>query len=268
VALDAYAAQRCGLPLSEVAHDFVNYPHLARLHAAVNDILTMSLPPQLLSWMQSMLSMPEPPSFEGMRTALVAAAAGSDRPHLQALSRFILFEGVRLNLVIMARWFPQETLGVGLEMGDLDRLAEARVVQWLTQGPAVPEGIRPFRVIVSAALHALGARAEKLRAGLADLRRDFVEAAQRRAAIEEVLSEMDVRDALLIRNEMAPSMGEQRLTIEHLQERHGFVLGDVSRNALDQRFKRARVKSREKLRRRPVALLDLLRHSGAAGAGR
>src|SRR5690606_12150480 len=45
---------------------------------------------------------------------------GATDPHRQALARFALFEGVRLNLVVMARWFPHETLGVGLEMGDLD----------------------------------------------------------------------------------------------------------------------------------------------------
>jgi hypothetical protein len=268
VALDAYAAQRRGVPLSEAASDFVNYPQLARVHAAVDGILTMSLPPQLVAWVLSLLSMPEPPSFDRMRAAMVAAAADSRHPHRQALARFALFEGVRLNLVVMAKWFPHETLGVGLEMGDLDRIAEARVSEWLAEGPAVPDDVRPFHVIVSAAVQALSSHAEELRAGLAHLQRDFLEAAQRRAAVEEVLSEMDVRDALLIRNEIAPGLDEQRLTVEHLQERHGFVLGNVSRNALDQRIKRARVKSRDALRRRPVALLDLLRESAAVGGAR
>lgn len=97
VALDAYAALRHGVPLSEAAGDFFNYPQLARLHAAVDDVLTMSLPPQLVSWVQSLLSMPEPPTFDGMRTAMVLAAADSEHPHRQALARFVLFEGVRLN---------------------------------------------------------------------------------------------------------------------------------------------------------------------------
>lgn len=268
VALDAYSAQRRGLRLSDAANDFVNYPQLARLHAAVDDILTMSLPPQLVAWVQSLLSMPEPPTVDGMRTAMVAAAADSKRPHLQALARFALFEGVRLNLVLMARWFPHETLGVGIEMGDLDRIAEDRVAEWLDDGAAVPNDVRPFHIIVSAAMQALSAHADELRAGLAHVQRDFLEAAQRRAAMEEVLSEMDVRDALLIRNEMAPGLDEQRLTVEHLQERHALVLGDVSRNALDQRIKRARVKSRKALRRRQVALVDLLREPAVVGGAR
>lgn len=268
VALDAYSAQRRGLALSEAATDFVNYPQLARLHAAVDDILTMSLPPRLVEWVLSLLSMPEPPTVDGMRTAIVAAAADPRHPHRQALARFVLFEGVRLNLVLAARWCPHETLGVGVEMGDLDRIAEARISEWLAEGPEVPNDVRPFHVIVSAAIQALSAHAEELRAGLANLQRDFLLAAQRRAAIAEVLSEMDVRDALLIRNEVAPSLDEQRLTVAHLQDRHGLVLGHVSRNALDQRLKRARVKSRDALRRRRVALLDLLRESAAMGGAR
>lgn len=268
VALDAYAALRHGVPLSEAAGDFVNYPQLARLHAAVDDILTMSLPPQLVSWVKSLLSMPEPPTFDGMRTAMVLAAADSEHPQRQALARFALFEGVRLNLVLMARWFPHETIGVGLELGDLDRIAEARISEWLAEAPAAPDDVRPFHVIVSAAVQALGTHAGELRAGLAHLQSEFLEAAQRRARVEEVLSEMDVKDALLIRNELAPDLDEQRLTVEHLQERHSLVLSGVSRNALDQRIKRARRKTRGDLRRRRAALLDLLRENATAGAAR
>jgi hypothetical protein len=265
IALDAYSAQRRGVPLSEAACDFVNFPQLARFHAAVDDILSMSIPPELVTWVQSLLSMPEPPSFDGMRTAMVAAAADPVHPRRQALARFALFEGVRLNLVLATRWFPHETIGVGVEMGDLDRIAEARVASWLAAGPAVPNDVRPFHVIVSAAVHALNAHAEELRAGLVHLQCDFVVAAERRAAVEEMLNEMDVRDALLIRNEIAPAFGEQRLTVEHLQERHGFVLGDVSRNALDKRIGRARTRSKDGLRRRRVALVDLLGKSAAVG---
>lgn len=268
IALDAYAARRRGLSFAEAATDFTNFPQLARIHAAMDDILTMSLPPPLIGWVKSLLSMPEPPSFEGMRKALVAAADDDSNPHLQALAHFALFEGVRLNLVIMARWFPHETFGVGMELADLDRNAEHRVAEWLAEKPAAPDDVRPFHLIVSAAVHALYEHAEQLRAGLASLQQDFIIEARRRASIEEILSEMDAKDALLIRNELAPDLDEQRLTVEHLQERHMLVLGHVSRNALDQRVKRARIKGREGLRRRRVALLDLLRESAAVGGAR
>jgi hypothetical protein len=177
----------------------------------------------------------------------------------------VLFEGVRLNLIIFAKWHPHETLGVGVEMGDLDRIAEAHIARWMTEGPAVPDDVRPLHLLVAAAVRALSVHARQLTEGLAHLQRDFLDAAKRRAAVEELLSEMDVCDALLIRNEMAPYLEEQRLTVELLQERHDLVLGDVSRNALDQRVRRARKKSRDSLRRRRVALLDLLRVPAAVG---
>src|SRR5437773_10784923 len=65
IALDAYAANRRGAPLSDAVVDFANYPHLARVHAFVDDILTLSLPAEVVDWVESLLSMPEPPSWEG-----------------------------------------------------------------------------------------------------------------------------------------------------------------------------------------------------------
>jgi hypothetical protein len=155
-----------------------------------------------------------------------------------------------------------------MEMGDLDRIAEERVAKWLSEEPTAPDGVRPFDVIVRAAQNALNAHADGLRLALANVQRDFVEELQRRAHIEKALGEMDVRDALLIRNEFAPNLDEQQLTVELLQERHGLVFGDVSRNALDQRKKRSLKKGHDGLRRRRVALLDLLRESAAVGGGR
>ncbi len=166
--------------------------------------------------MKSLLSMLEPPAFDRMRTALVAVAAGSQRPKWQALAHFALFEGIRLNLVLMARWFPHETSGVGLEMSERNQIAEARISEWLAAAPEVPADVRLSHLIMSATMQTLSARPEKLRAGLVHLQRDFFEAIQRRAKIEEVLSEMGVRDALLIRNELSPELNEQRLRSEHL----------------------------------------------------
>jgi hypothetical protein len=265
IALDAHTARLAGLTFSEAASDFVNYPYLARVHVAIDNMLTMSLPPRLAKWVQTFLSMPQPPSLNNMRTALVATAVSSDNPRLEALARFALFEGVRLNLVVMARWFPTETFGVGLEMIDLDKIAEERTAEWLAQEPVVPDDVRPFHVIVAAALQTLGERADELHRALAELQRDFVEEVQLRGTVEEVLGEMDVRDALLIRNELAPSLGEQHLTIERLQERHLMVLGNVETNTLHVRSGRARSGTRDSLRRKRVALLDLFREAKKKG---
>lgn len=275
IALDAHTAMTHGVPLAEAVHDVANFPYLARVHAAVDDLLTLSLPPPLVDWLTSLLAMPEPPAFDSMRTALVVAAAEPQSPHRGALARFILFEGVRLNLVLLAKWHPHETYGVGLELRDLDAIAEARVDEWFAEEPAAPEGTRPFHVIVSAAAQSLGEHAAAFRAALVGVQQELVEGLQMRAKVEELLTEMDVRDALLFRNQFAPAFGEQRLSVELLQERHWHVLAELSRDALDQRAKRARDKARqmaqdtgESPKRRRIALLDLLRDAAGVGGAR
>jgi hypothetical protein len=264
LALDAQTATVRGIPLANAVLDFENFPQLARLHAAFDDILTMSLPPQLEAWVRRLLAAPEPPSFEMMRTALVATAADSSRPLQQALARFFLFEGVRLQLVVMVRWFPTETIGVGLDVGELSSIAEDRIASWMSEGDPTPPDTRPFQILVAAAVHGLDQHVGELRAAIATLQADFVEAARKHAEIEAHLNEMDTTDALLIRNAIAPTLGEQQLTVDHLQRRHFLAMGEVSRNALDQRFRRARQRGVEGLRRRRVALLDLIRHESAA----
>lgn len=265
LALDAHAAIAQGIPFADATLDFENYPHLARAHAALDDILTLSLPPELETWVRKLLGTPEPPTFEGMRTALVATAADPSRPLQKALARFLLFEGVRLQLVVMVKWFPKETIGVGVGLGALSRIAEDRIQVWLAAEDPVPADTRPFHILVAAALHAFDEHVGELRSSLASLKNDFIEALRRQADIETFLNEMDATDALLFRNELAPELGEQKLTVDHLQRRHIIVMGSVSRNALDQRFRRARSRGVERLRRQRVALLDLIREAALEG---
>ncbi len=264
VALDAYTATRQSVCFAKAVHDWDNYPYLARLHSALDDILTMSLPPTLERWITELLSSPEPPSFRETRRALVQEAASGVNPRLRALARFALFESVRLNIVLMARWYPDETFGVGLELQELDKIADEQVTEWLSQDPAAPEHTRPLLLIVVSALERLTIKSVDLRDALRGLQADVVAELKTRAAIEAALADMDVRDALLIRNYAAPYFGEQKLTIEHLQKRHFHVLGDVQRNTLDQRLRRALKKNGDALRRRRVALFDLLRNIGTA----
>lgn len=257
IAMDAYTALAKGTRLGDAVLDFENYPYLARFHAYMDDILTLSLPPELEQWLRKLVAMPEPPAFESMRCKLVATAAEPANPYLQALARFVLFEGVRLNLVLGVHSHREETMGVGLQLGELDEIAEQHVDTWLAEGPAVPEDTRPFHIIVAAAVEKLAERSNELHEEMRSVKRDVVEAISRRCQIEAALAEMDTVDALLVRNAIGPALGEQRLKVEHLQQRH-IVLEDYKREALDQRLKRAKEKGDAGLRRRRVALVDLL----------
>lgn len=261
---DALAAERRGVPLSQAAADFTNYPQLARLHAVFDSILTLSLPPEIVVWVRSFLAMREAPALDRMLVSLVDAASNAQSPHLRALARFALFEGVRLNLVVLARWYPSETFGVGMELADLDRIAEHRVDSWLSSGPAAPHGVRPFHLVAVAAIESLNSHADELRREMATLQREFVEQLRMRGRIEGLLGAMNAPDAILMRNELASSLDEQQVTVEMLQSKHPLLLGGVTRNALDQRARRARSKPEQLVRKRP-ALIDLLRERDAGG---
>lgn len=138
-------------------------------------------------------------------------------------------------------------------------------MKWLATGAVVPHGVRPFNVIVKAAQIGLLEHKEMLRDSLRRAQQDFVNELNERAEIEELLGAMDVRDAILVRNEVASELDEQRLTIELLQERHAVAFGGVSSDALYQRVKRARKKPAARSKRRSVALLDLLRDIAPGG---
>lgn len=265
ITLDAHTAKQKGVGFAVAAGDFENFPHMARFHVGVDDLLTMGLSPKIEKWVRKMLASPEPPAFDKMRASLVAAAADTTEPTRQALCHFLLYEATRLNLVLAARWYPQETIGVGLEIGQLDELAERTVQEWLSKRPAVPSGTRPFRIIVSAALQRMTELTAELHDELQSVQRDFLDAAQKRARIEEALAKMEPAEALLIRNtpEISAVLGEQSLTVERLQGRHFLTLGQVTRNALDQRLRRARQRGAADLKRRRVALLELLRDPNA-----
>lgn len=68
---------------------------------------------------------------------------------------------------------------------------------------------------------------------LAERNRDVFE-----ARVESYLREMNLVDAVLIRNRIAPTIGEQRLPLEVLQSEHPLALGTMTRAAMDQRVKR------------------------------
>ena len=248
--------------------DFDNYPYLARCHTAIDDILTMSLPPVLERWVSHLIDAPEPRSFEGIRCALLSAAADPGNAFLQALARLALFEGVRLNLVLMARSNPGETFGVGMELRDLDEIAEDHVNRWLSEEPVIPANTRPFHILVAAALERLAERSAEMRTFLWSMQKDFAEALAMRGRIEAMFAQMDTVDALLVRNSLAPEFDGQKLTVEHLQKRHIMALGGMRRDALDQRVRRARQKGAVRLRRRRVALLDLFRAQQEATSAR
>lgn len=263
VGSEALAADARGTDLAEAVDDFENYPHLARFHAGVSDILTRSLPPELVKWARRLLAMPELPLAQEVHAALVASAIQEADAVRRVLFKVILFEGIRLNLAIQARHGRGAFTAIGGTGHHLSVIAETEMRVWLEMQPHLPSDVRPFRLMVEAALRALQTHQADLKETVAELATDVVEIMHLRAQLDDKLTHVEAGDAVLLRNAFAPALREEgRLTIETLQARHPLVLGEVNRNTLDQRV--LRLKEHMKThdgdlpRRKGTALVDLL----------
>jgi len=258
--LEAEAAIAKDLTFSAAAVDFDNFPLLARLHAGVDDILTLSLPPEVVQWIFRFLARIDEiePHLDGVTEELVQLAAlpvefSDPTP---ALARFVLFELVRVQLILLARRHPHEVFGHGLELDDLSPIAEKQVELWLKEAP--PAEVRSRLVLEAAACVGLSVHVAVLTTELDRVGKDIHAGMVRRAEIEAELSQCEARDSLLIRNGLAPGLGIQQLTIEELRSRHPIAMGDVSVEALYKRFQR--LKKRGKIpKREHIALLDVIK---------
>jgi hypothetical protein len=173
-----------------------------------------------------------------------------------ALAKLLLFELVRLQLILLARRYPDEVFGRGLELDDLSPIAEKQVETWLKETP--PADVRSRLVLEAAACIELSAHVAALKTELARVDKDIAEGLTFRARLEAELSQCDTSDSLLIRNSLAPGLGLQQLSIEELRSRHPVAMGEVSVEALYKRFQR--LKKRGKIpKREHIAMLDLIK---------
>jgi hypothetical protein len=264
-ALDAEAQRRS---LAEAAEDDVGYPTLHRLHVGVRDILTMSLPEGLRAWAEQVLAMPEWAFGDDLQRGLGRLAADADAsPALRALARVLLYQAVRVNLLVAEHLSGTSIAAVGAQPADVDRIAEGEVAHWIREAERIPGDVRPLEVLVAAALAHLEEHVAELGAVLARLDDDLATAFRLRAELELKLRDMEAADAVLIRNAFAPALDEQRVEVERLREHHRLVLGERSRDALDQQVSRLRGKMKrgEWPHRRDAALIDLIADSEDQG---
>jgi hypothetical protein len=261
VATDAYIAQTRGEKLSDAAVDFERYPMLAVFHQSVDDLLLMTLPPELVRWMEHVLRAPDLALFEGLSRRLVALAAHDDNPVRRAMFRVLLFEWLRLSLMILY-FIDAAPSEVGVLPEHLSEIVEEKIDVWLADPPGLEDGERPLHILFAASVAGLDQFMEELKDVIGAMQADFVEELRWRARLEKELASFDRRDALLVRNAMASGLEERPLSVEHLQARHPLVLRDVARNTLDQRLKRFRrtlvTGSSLALRRRDKALIDIV----------
>jgi hypothetical protein len=237
LAFDAHRASEAGIGLGAAARDAARFPSLQRLHAGVDDALRLTVSAELEVWLDDLRRGAE--ELGAMRDDL-ARLAGAGAPIERALARFLLFEAVRANLLVAVWASGRGFDAVGGAPEDLDAIAEAEVARLVAQGPTVEPEERSFRVLLAAAMIELTRHAELLREAVARSQDDTVASLAEKAAIEERLRELDPVDAVLVRNELARYLGEERRTLEELAVLHPVLLGGHKRDALDQRISRFR----------------------------
>jgi hypothetical protein len=266
VGLDAFHARQSGIPFHAAANDGENYPHLRRFHLAATDMLQLPLPSELVPWFERFMRSPVPPVAAELqnliaRSAVDASAAPVERAFLQ----FLLYQGARLNLVVAAWRNDHEFASAGARMADVDRIAHDEL-EWLLANAAKlgPED-RPLHVLVALGMERLNRHVAELLRELRAIMDDVTEAQKLRAVfeakVEAYIRDMNLTDAVLIRNRVAPELGEQRVPVEVLQAEHPLALEGMSRAAMDQRVKRLvdhLGETRGLPARRAPALIDLI----------
>lgn len=239
VGLDAFHARQSGIPFYAAAEDPENYPHLLRFHFGATDIIQVSLPEELVPWLERLVRSPIPPIAADLQQSLARLAINPATPAIErACLELLLFEGIRLNLVIAA-WHEQLTLAsAGVCMDHVDRTAHEELT-WLLEHTDVlgPEN-RLVQLAVAQGMLSLMSHVQELLGELRGIASDVANALKLRAGVEAYLKNVDLTDAVLIRNRFAPELGEQRLPLEVLRAEHPIALSHMGRPAMDQRVKR------------------------------
>lgn len=259
--LEAAQADSENLPAIEAVQQPGRFPLMHRVHLGVMDILTVELPPELADWARRLLRMSDSPLFESFRLQLARCACDPrTSPPERSLAQFLLFEAVRLNLLVMTWRSRRELFRGGLDEGALDRSAQDQV-GWLLRHPKLLAGPTPMRPLHLLVVGSFGQLVEMARTALRGVSAHVETTLTARAELEAALAEANAADAVLIRNAFAPAWGEQRLSVERLSSDHPLVLGDAPRDRLDQRLRRRMMALESKRtlppRRRP-ALIDIL----------
>jgi hypothetical protein len=264
LAEEVLEAEAAGRTLASAVTDEEAFPALHQLHVAARDLLTMSLPAPLARWVREALESPESPVSEELQRGLAALAAAPEAPPAsRALARLLLFEAVRVSLLVAEHLSGTSIEAVGAGQRDVDEIAEQEVGAWIASLSELagedPE-VRPLEILVSAALLRLNHRVDELRVELTRVGEELVDALRLRASFDVKLRDMEAADAILARNAFAVAIDEERREIEDLQKEHAFVLGDRRRAALDQQVSRLRRRMArgEWPRRRSPAFVDLV----------
>lgn len=240
IGLDALAATQSGISFEQAAEDRENFPFLRRFHLGVTDILHVTIPQELLHVFEKLLAAP-PIATVTLESFARAALDKNAAPAEAALLRFLLFEALRLNLVVAAWRNESEFVGAGARLKDIDAIAE-KELDWLVKNAeALGPDDRPIQTLVAMGMESLLRHVSELKTTLLGIKAEVDEQPRMevlQAKYEAYLRSMNLTDATLLGNRHAAMFDEQRIPVELLQADHPLALEGMSRAAMDQRVKR------------------------------
>lgn len=286
VAIEALDARMRGIDIDDAVRD-PRFPHLVAFHDGLRDALLVEIPRELQPWIaaiggtsieQRLPRTSKHVDTEGMSARLAtlhgelfAQAFGADPANAgdgpeqlkAALSELLLFEAVRLQLLVMV-WSSTEFEALGGDDEAIDTIAWSEVEALLLEPSMVEaDDVRPLPLMVAAGSVALARDAANRAEALRLVTEDQRETLRMRARLRAALRELRLTESVLLENALAGLLGEQRVELPELQAAHPLALDGLSRQAMDQRVSRGRralTQSTEKWpARRQPALFDLLR---------
>lgn len=262
---DYRRAQLNDIELAEAVTQFDNYPYLARFHAGVLDSMLWALPKPLVSWSRRMFQ--PSPTTEMLAgrylQLLVSTARGSKDADFRAAAELMLFQMVRTGLLFEIDLTQPQGTHILANDRMISRLAESSVRAWLSD-PETDDALVIDHALESASA-AISLRAMDFAAALRSVEDAVAEAEYRDQQRLMLLRELDLPDALLLRNYTASSFQEQPVSFALLKERHPIAFDELSENAMSQRLTRLKARLADGdiagARRRSPNMLDLVREA-------
>lgn len=271
VAEQALAARRDGVGLAAAVAD-PTYPALGRFHTDLRDALLVEIPNEIRGFVESATRPEGGSGAEAFGSALAeiaqenpreptSTAAATDAEPAHALAEFLVFQAVRLRLLVQA-WQTEDYERLGGDERDIDVIA-GREVETLLAEPALADGeVRPLMLLVAAASVSLAADAQERVHEMRRVGDDVREELAMQARLRKALRELRLPESVLLGNALSGLLGEQRQELPDLQRDRPVALDGLSRQAMDQRVSRGRkalTRSHEDWpRRKRPALFDLV----------
>ncbi|GEM_PF-1376404 len=292
VAMEALDARMRGIDLVRAVRDpDGHFPNLTAFHSGLRDALLVEIPKELQPWVSAIggEAVRERLPARSVRASALAeqhdalsgrladlgenlfshayggdpASAGSGSAQLQAaLSELLLFESVRLRLLVTA-WSSTDFETLGGDEETIDEIAWTEVEAMLQEPALTDASIRALPVMLAAGNVALARDAAERMEALRLVGEEERETLRMRARLRSALRELRLPESVLLENALSGLLGEERIEIMDLQAQRPIALDGLSRQAMDQRVSRGRRALRDgpeswPSRRRP-ALFDLLR---------